>query len=156
MEIERKFLVKGDGWRTGATGSVLVRQGYLTRDPERAVRVRIKGQDAFLTIKSASRKGEAALVRAEFEYKLPLQDAVYLLDHLCLRPNIEKRRYLVNGPDGKRWEIDEFVFPHAGLVLAEIELAAADEPIALPDWVGREVTHDPRYANHQIATAVLD
>jgi adenylate cyclase len=155
MEIERKFLVSGEAWRADATLCHHIRQGYLSRDPERVVRVRIKDDAAFLTVKGRS-QGTKALVRPEFEYPLPVADAEVLLAGLCLKPNIEKRRHIVPGPDGKIWEVDEFVFPHPGLILAEIELTTADEEFALPSWAGREVTHDHRYANNRIATAVLD
>lgn len=157
IEIERKFLVKDDGWRRLARPPLLIRQGYLGRDPERVVRVRRVGEHAYLTIKGTAGKVSAnALLRMEFEYDIPVDDAVVLLDQLCLPPVIEKRRYLVVEGDGKRWEVDEFIFPHPSLVMAEIELAHSDEPVAVPSWVGREVTQDRRYSNNNIATAVLD
>ena len=155
MEIERKFLVAGEEWRRDVTACYPIRQGYLSRDRERVVRVRIKADKAFLTIKGLTSGAAAALVRPEFEYELPMADAEYLLAELCLKPAIDKRRHIVPGPDGKRWEVDEFVFPHPGLVLAEIELSAPDETFVLPSWAGREVSRDYRYANNRIATADL-
>jgi adenylate cyclase len=155
MEIERKFLVNGEAWRSAAIGCHHIRQGYLSRDPERVVRVRIIDAAAFLTVKGLSRSA-VALVRPEFEYPVPVADAETLLDQLCLKPNIEKRRHIVPGPDGRQWEVDEFITPHPGLILAEIELTAPDETFARPSWLGREVSHDHRFANNQIATAILD
>lgn len=154
MEIERKFLVSGEAWRRDVTACHVIRQGYLSRDPERVVRVRTVGDKAFLTIKGPSMAG-GALARPEFEYEVPMADAEFMLAELCLKPAIDKRRHIVPGPDGKTWEVDEFVSPHPGLVLAEIELSTPDETFVLPAWLGREVTRDYRYANNQIATADL-
>lgn len=144
-EIERKFLVTGDGWRHGATG-IAIRQGYLAASPAVAVRVRTRGERAFLTVKG----GASARVRSEFEYEIPRADAETMLDALCPPPLIEKTRYSVRFAD-HLWEIDVFAGDNAGLVLAEVELAAADEPVALPPWVGAEVTDDPRYLNANLA-----
>ncbi len=144
IEIERKFLVNGDSWRQGATG-VLYRQGYLSTDKMRTVRVRIAGARAFLTIKGHAQ----GIARPEFEYEIPQEDAAQLLDGLCLQPLIEKRRYLVDY-QGLRWEVDEFLGDNAGLVVAEIELDHADQAVVLPTWVGREVSDDPRYFNSSL------
>lgn len=139
-EIERKFLVTSEAWRRGATGTPYV-QGYLSTVPERTVRVRRIGDAGVLTIKG---KGDG-LVRTEFEYPLPLADTLALLG-LCERPLISKTRHrLVH--EGKAWEVDVFDGDNAGLIVAEVELARADESIRLPGWVGEEVTHDPRYLN---------
>ena len=140
-EIERKFLLRDDGWRLLAEG-VAYRQGYLSVDTGRVVRVRIAGERGFLTIKGAA----VGSVRPEYEYEIPLADARELLDTLCLRPQIEKTRYRV-AAHGLVWEVDEFHGDNRGLVLAEVELEAPDQPVELPDWVGEEVTHDPRYSN---------
>ncbi|MEM8606584.1 MAG: CYTH domain-containing protein [Myxococcota bacterium] len=141
QEIERKFLLSGDDWKAGAT-STRFRQGFLSTEPERAVRVRLAGESGTLTIKG---KTEGA-TRLEFEYSIPRDDAAHLLDALCLRPLIEKVRYLV--PVGPHtWEIDVFEGDNAGLVVAEIELASEDEAFERPPWIGEEVTHDPRYFN---------
>jgi adenylate cyclase len=144
VEIERKFLVAGDAWR--ALGEpVLLRQGYLNSDPARTVRVRIEGQGAAITIKSKN----VGATRGEWEYPVPLLDAAELLDRLCERPLIEKYRSRI-AYQGHVWEVDEFLGENAGLVVAEIELGAADEPFARPDWIGEEVTGDPRYYNSSL------
>ena len=140
-EIERKFLVSNDSWRPGASGT-LFRQGYLSTDPERTVRVRLEGERGVLTIKGLSR----GIRRAEFEYPLPAAEAAVLLDTLCLQPLIEKTRYRVEHA-GHIWEIDEFAGDNTGLVLAEVELTSEDEAVELPLWVGAEVSTDPRYFN---------
>ena len=139
-EIERKFLVTGNAWRKG--GSNEYRQGYLSIDKERTVRVRIAGDTAFLTVKGIT---EGA-TRAEYEYPIPVADAKAMLESLCLRPLIEKRRYRVQH-GGMTWEIDEFLGENAGLVVAEIELVNAQQPFDKPAWVGEEVTSDPRFYN---------
>ncbi len=144
-EIERKFLVRGDGWRTGPAGEA-VRQGYLAADVERSVRVRVVENKAFLTVKGKSE----GLVRREFEYAIPPEDAAELLDYLCLQPLIQKTRYR-REVGGRAWEIDEFAGENKGLILAEVELASPDESVVLPDWVGDEVSHDPRYYNANLA-----
>jgi adenylate cyclase len=140
-EIERKFLVSNDSWRPGA-GGTRFRQGYLSTDPERTVRVRLEGERGVLTIKGLSR----GICRAEFEYPIPAAEAAVLLDTLCLQPLIEKTRYRVEH-GGHIWEIDEFAGDNAGLVLAEVELSSEDEAVELPLWVGAEVSSDPRYFN---------
>ncbi|MET0519178.1 MAG: CYTH domain-containing protein [Burkholderiaceae bacterium] len=148
VEIERKFLVVGEAWRQGRPDKL--RQGYLNRDKQRTVRVRIAGaagaEQAWLTIKGES----AGATRAEFEYPLPLADARQLLA-LCDGPLIEKRRYrLLQGQSV--WEVDEFLGDNAGLVVAEIELDSADQAFERPDWLGEEVTEDPRYFNSSLAS----
>ncbi len=145
IEIERKFLVNGQSWRHDATGTSY-RQGYLTIDPERTVRVRIAGEKAFLTIKGKTE----GMSRSEFEYQIPLKDATELLDNLCLRPLIEKVRYRINF-GGRVWEVDEFEGDNYGLLLAEVELESSDEQVELPPWAGKEVTHDPRYYNASLS-----
>jgi len=143
-EIERKFLVVGDAWRAGAVGTRYV-QGYLSRDPERTVRVRRAGDKAFLTIKGISR----GISRPEFEYAIPVAHAEELLN-LCIRPLIEKTRTVVEY-GGKRWEVDEFAGDNAGLVIAEIELKSEDELLDLPPWAGTDVSDDPRYYNSNLS-----
>lgn len=152
QEIERKFLVQGEGWRTA--NSAHYRQGYLNLDPARTVRVRTVEKSAtgeqhgYLTI-----KGKAVeLTRPEYEYEIPLQDAHEMLDRLCQRPLIEKIRYRLPVGDVV-WEVDEFLGDNAGLVVAEVELASADQPFAKPIWLGQEVTDDPRYLNASLVTA---
>jgi adenylate cyclase len=143
-EIERKFLVRDDRWR-GLGPSHRIRQGYLSRAGERVVRVRIDGETAQITIKGAPHGAE----RAEFEYAIPLADAEYMLAKLCLPPAIEKTRHEIT-IDGVRWQVDEFHQPNRGLVLAEVELPAADFPLVLPDWIAAEVTGEPRYYNQNM------
>lgn len=146
QEIERKFLVTGDGWRARIERRLDIRQGYLSLEAERAVRVRVlAGADkieARLTVKGAME----GIARPEYEYPIPVEDAEELLAHLCIRPLIEKRRHIVPW-GGLDWEIDEFFGENAGLIVAEVELDAADTEISLPAWVGADVTSDARYAN---------
>ena len=139
-EIERKFLVTGDDWRSGECSSY--RQGYLSIDKLRTVRVRVSGETARLTVKGITENA----TRAEFEYPIPATDATFMLAALCLKPLIEKRRYRIEY-NGMTWEADEFLGANAGLVVAEIELEAAQQPFEKPLWVGEEVTADPRYFN---------
>ncbi len=145
IEIERKFLVSGEGWRQPASAQTRFSQGYLSRDPARTVRVRIAGARAFLTIKGATR----GATRAEFEYEVPLADAQALLA-MCDGPVVEKIRHLCVF-EGMTWEIDEFLGANAGLVVAEIELVDEGQVFARPDWVGAEVTGDGRYVNANLA-----
>jgi CYTH domain-containing protein len=145
QEIERKFLVKGDLWKPAGPGTAY-RQGYLSSQKERVVRVRVQGDEARLTVKGAT----VGLTRPEFEYPIPVADAVAMLEGLCERPLVEKERHLeVHG--GKTWEIDVFHGENEGLVVAELELASEDEPFTRPAWVGEEVSSDPRYANASLA-----
>jgi adenylate cyclase len=144
VEIERKFLVLGNAWRSGAVGTRFC-QGYILSGAGRTVRVRIAGDCAFLTIKGPLQ----GVSRAEYEYPIPLQDAQELLDTLCDRPWIDKVRYRI-AYDNLTWEIDEFSGENAGLVLAEVELTTPNQNIQLPDWVGVEVTGDPRYYNSSL------
>ena len=144
IEIERKFLVKSDGWRSEGE-PVLLRQGYLSSHPERVVRVRIEGDHAVMTIKSKS----VGVSRGEWEYPLPMADAAEFLDRLCEQPVIEKYRRRIPYA-GFVWEVDEFLGVNAGLVVAEIELPAEDTVFDKPDWVGTEVTHDKRYLNSNL------
>lgn len=141
LEIERKFLVAGAAWRGQGKGTAY-RQGYLSVEPGRSVRVRLADDSAWLTIKGKTE----GMARAEYEYPIPAADAAELLDALCLHPLIEKVRYCIEY-GGHTWEVDEFSGDNAGLVLAEVELAAPDEALELPDWIGQEVTDDPRYYN---------
>jgi adenylate cyclase len=141
VEIERKFLLSDSSWKDGVKGTHY-RQGYLSLDPARTVRVRIAGDHGYLTIKGTSEGAS----RAEFEYPIPLVDARLLLDVLCHQPQIEKVRYRIDYA-GLTWEVDEFLGENAGLVLAEVELVSPDQAVKRPPWVGREVTEDPRYYN---------
>jgi len=143
-EIERKFLVKGDEWKKLGKGTVY-RQGYLSTVKERVVRVRTIDDKGYLTIKGINR----GATRLEYEYEIPLQDANEMLDELCERPLIEKTRYVVPYA-GLKWEIDEFAGENEGLVFAEVELTDENQKIELPDWIGEEVTDDPRYFNSNL------
>ena len=144
-EIERKYLVDPRRWQPQGSG-VRFRQGYLSVEPERVVRVRIEGDAAKLTIKGARR----GLTRAEFEYDIPAADAAAMLDHLCEQPLIDKHRHR-EAHLGKTWEIDVFHGDNEGLVVAEIELESEDEPVAVPEWAVTEVSADPRYFNSNLA-----
>ncbi|NKF21811.1 CYTH domain-containing protein [Solimonas marina] len=149
LEIERKFLVANDVWRAHVTHSVEMRQGYLTREGQASVRVRLEGEAAKLNIKAAV----VGSARAEYEYDIPPADCRELLATLCVG-RVEKTRHYVpahGAHDGAVWEIDEFVGDNAGLVVAEIELQAADAAFEQPAWLGRELTDDRRYYNHYLA-----
>jgi adenylate cyclase len=146
LEIERKYLVRDDSWRTPGTGT-RYRQGYLSTEPGRTVRVRVGAGRGFITIKGLT----VNRARPEYEYPVPVEDANAMLDTLCLRPIIEKIRYTIEHA-GLHWEIDEFEGENAGLIIAEVELAGADQQILLPDWIGAEVTDDPRYYNASLIT----
>ncbi|MCP5151726.1 MAG: CYTH domain-containing protein [Ectothiorhodospiraceae bacterium] len=141
-EIERKFLVRDDRWQAAVTSRERLRQGYLANAERCSIRVRVSGDRAMLSIKSAN----PGLTRTEFEYPLPPADAARMLDELCLRPLIEKTRHIVEHA-GQRWEVDVFDGDNAGLVLAEIELGDESEPFERPAWLGTEVSDDHRYYN---------
>jgi CYTH domain-containing protein len=142
-EIERKFLVEGSDWRQG--NSVRLTQCYLNRDKHRTVRIRIAGGKAFLTIKSVTQ----GATRAEFEYEIPVADARQMLK-FSDGPIVEKDRHAIVH-EGFKWEVDEFLGDNAGLIMAEIELTAEEQPFSRPPWLGREVTHDMRYYNSNLA-----
>ncbi|HEY9640877.1 MAG TPA: CYTH domain-containing protein [Coleofasciculaceae cyanobacterium] len=144
IEIERKFLVKGNDWRI-VTGTVY-RQGYIVSGNGRTVRVRLAGDQGYLTIKGGAR----GISRSEYEYLIPVSDAIEMLDSLCDRPQIEKTRYKIPY-EGLIWEVDEFAGENQGLILAEVELTSPDQPITLPPWIGQEVSRDFRYFNSNLA-----
>ena len=140
-EIERKFLLKNDGWR-GLGAGKRYRQGYLSTVKERTVRVRTAGDKGYFTVKGIT-VGDK---RPEYEYEIPLSDANEMLDQLCERPLVEKIRYRI--PQGPVvWEVDEFEGDNRGLITAEVELKEENQSVTLPDWIGQEVTGDPRYFN---------
>ncbi|WP_371826920.1 CYTH domain-containing protein [Microvirga sp. VF16] len=145
VEIERKFLVTHDGWRTPEPGQ-RYHQGYLCKG-EITVRVRRAAFHAFLTVKG----GGSGRIRPEFEYEIPVDEAEELLK-LCRQPLIEKVRHEV-WHAGMVWHVDEFAGENAGLVLAEVELSHPDQSVVLPDWIGEEVTSDERYRNSRLADA---
>ena len=146
VEVERKFLVSDESWRAEVRSSTRIVQGYLAQTDAATVRVRVKGDKGFLTIKGAAQ----GIGRSEFEYEIPLSDAQAMLRDLCVQPPLEKVRHLIPFA-GHLWELDVFEGANAGLVMAEIELTAEDEPFDLPDWAGDEVTGDPRYFNAYLA-----
>lgn len=147
IEIERKFTVANDAWKTKVRAQSYYKQGYLSSDPACSVRVRIADDHAFLNIKSAT----LGVRRSEFEYPIPRPDAEEMLANLCRGPLIEKTRYFVEHA-GKTWEIDVFEGDNKGLVVAEIELNDADEVFEIPSWAGEDVSHDPRYYNVSLVT----
>nr|WP_320114965.1 CYTH domain-containing protein [uncultured Desulfuromonas sp.] len=146
VEIERKFLVVGEDWRELATSRIRFSQGYLSTLPGRSVRVRVADDNAWLTIKGAT----VGATRSEFEYAIPVEDGQDMLDNLCQRPLIEKWRYLIH-IDGLTWEVDEFLGENQGLVVAELELESEGQTFQHPDWLGIEVTEDPRYFNASLS-----
>jgi len=143
-EIERKFTVIGDSWRS-LGDPVRIIQGYLTRDKERVVRLRTSDSRGFITVKGISR----GAVRTEFEYEIPLEDAKQMLRELCFQPLIDKTRHYVRYKD-LVWHVDEFRSPRPGLVIAEIEVPSEDFEFERPTWVGDEVTGDPNYYNQNM------
>lgn len=148
MEIERKFLVSGDDFRQLAYASDRIRQGYICSGHGRTVRVRLRGDRGYLTIKGSSADG--GLSRYEFEKEITREEAEQLF-LLCEPGVIDKTRYLVKSPDGRHtFEVDEFYGDNEGLIMAEVELGAPDEPYEKPDFIGREVTGDHRYYNSHL------
>ncbi|HIJ82636.1 MAG: CYTH protein [Magnetococcales bacterium] len=145
IEIERRFLVQDDRWRHGASSTCL-RQGFLSTDKDRVVRVRIVGEVGTLTIKGRTRDN----AKSEYEYVIPSHEALEMLNGLCLKPLIEKRRFRIVHA-GMVWEVDEFEGENRGLVVAEIELEHVDQSFAKPPWLGTEVSADPRYFNSNLA-----
>lgn len=146
IEIERKFLVAGDGWRAHVRGTDHLRQGYLSTGTNATIRIRtINDGRGFITIKA----GGAALERNEYEYPIPITDARQLLAR-CLGRLIDKRRHHLDLDDGD-WVVDEFLGAHAGLLLVEVELPAADAEFERHDWLGEEVTGDRSYYNSTLA-----
>jgi CYTH domain-containing protein len=141
LEIERKFRVVNNSWREHSR-AVRVTQAYICNQPEKTIRLRIINEEAFLTIKSEN----TGLVRSEFEYPVLLADAEEMIRLFCAGQMINKTRHLLTCK-GKLWEVDEFHGYNQGLVIAEVELEHADEKVELPDWIGEEVTGDPRYYN---------
>lgn len=145
IEIERKFLINDDSWKIGATGTAY-RQGYLSGEKGRTVRIRTVGSKGFITVKGPTQNGR----RLEYEYQIPERDVQEMLDTLCLSPIIEKIRYMVDY-HGFTWEIDVFSGANEGLIVAEIELESINQEFDLPPWVGREVTDDPKYYNSNLS-----
>lgn len=143
-EIERKFLLRNNNWKSQFDSRAIIKQGYLSTKKERTVRVRIFGDQGFLTIKGET----VGMTRLEFEYEIPVQEANELLQ-LCEKPLIEKERFIILM--GKlKWEIDVFEGDNEGLELAEVELETEDQVVEIPDWIGEEVTFDNRYFNSSL------
>ncbi len=143
-EIERKFLVKDNRYRQLAE-PLFYRQGYLSTDWHHIVRVRIKLGSAFLAVKGTTN----GVTRTEYEYQIPISEAECMLDEICQKPIIEKDRYKVI-IGGLKWDIDEFHGANEGLVIAEVELEEENQQIELPEWVGQEVSHEPKYYNSNL------
>jgi adenylate cyclase len=161
LEIERRFLVRSEDWRAHACGQADLRQGYLLADGQgRTVRVRLSQRDgegqAWLTLKapqpSGSDEGEGALTRLEFEYPIPLEDALALLR--LASHELAKRRYQLDLPGGE-WVLDVFEGDNAPLVVAEVELESVDSPLELPAWCGREITGRHELSNASLARRPL-
>jgi len=146
MEIERKFLVTDDSYKQEATGSSHITQGYICSDRGRTVRVRIRDEHAYITIKGPSLDG--GLSRYEFEQEIPIDDARNLLT-LCEPGLVDKTRWLVPSGD-HTFEVDEFHGDNDGLVMAEVELRTPADEVKIPHFIGREVTGDRRYYNSQL------
>jgi len=140
-EIERKFLLKNADWKIFANAGISIKQGYLNSSKELTTRIRTKGKQAFITIKGKTE----GISRAEFEYEIPLKDALELLK-LCQNSNIEKTRYEVK-IENHTWEIDVFEGENQGLIVAEIELSSEDETFKKPTWLGKEVSFEDKYFN---------
>ena len=143
LEIERKFLVKEGTWRNEK--GTKYRQGYLSSIKERTVRVRIIDKNGYLTIKGIT----TGATRVEYEYEIPAKEADAVLDELCEKPLIEKNRFRINY-EGLIWEVDEFLGENQGLIIAELELESEDQHYIKPDWIGKEVTGDPKYFNSNL------
>ena len=145
QEIEKKFLVKGD-FKDEAFKATRITQGYLSSVPERTVRVRVKGDKGFITIKGIGNASGAS--RFEWEKEIPVEEVRQLLE-ICEPGVIDKTRYLVKSGD-HTFEVDEFYGDNDGLVVAEVELGAEDEAFVKPAWIGEEVTGDPKYYNSML------
>lgn len=151
-ETERKYLVKSDIYKTLGTGTHY-HQGYIPTVNGMTVRIRIAGDKAYITMKDHA----VGFTRHEFEYPIPVADAMQMLDLMCAKPQIEKYRYVIpaTAPDpslGLCWEVDEFLGDNTGLVIAEIETPSEDTQFDIPEWVGEEVTGDKRYYNSHLCS----
>jgi adenylate cyclase len=152
VEIERKFLVTSGDWRGLVRHTQRLHQGYMSiagPDTDAEVRIRRTPEAAYITI-----KGQGDLIRAEFEYAIPVEDAEFMLERFCRSKTLEKLRHSVDYA-GLTWEIDEYLGFHEGLVVAEVELREATQEILVPQWVGKEVTGDSRFRNASLVMATL-
>lgn len=146
VEIEHKYLVKVEEWNKVATTKCMeIRQGYLQTNPNKTIRVRTKGNQAYITIKGKA----VGASRLEFEYEIPVADANELLDKFCSNLIEKVRHYIIH--DDKTWEIDVFTGLNTGLIVAEIELNSEGETYTLPSWAGDNVTHEIKYANSNLS-----
>ena len=145
LEIERKYLVKDASFLSTLKESCPIIQGYISLDKDRVVRVRTKGEKAFITVKSKL----TGIKRLEYEYEIPHKEALEILDNICLKPLIHKTRYKVLD-NGLTWEIDIFEGVFKGIIIAEVELEHEDSPVTLPFWVGKDVTDDKQYYNAEM------
>ena len=146
LEIERKFLVKSDSWRSFAVSQSRIVQGYLSASGT-TVRVRLKDDEAFLTIKG---KAEG-IIRSEYEYPISVEDAKEMLGNLLCDPPVEKIRYIIPAGNGLFWEVDEYEGANAPLFTAEIELPDENTPFAMPEWLGEDISCDRRYTNRALS-----
>ena len=148
-EIEHKYLVVDEGYKAAAEASLRIAQGYLSDNPSSTVRVRIAGNQAWLTVKGRN----VGDTRSEYEYAIPVADAEEMLANLCKKPIIEKTRHIVVY-HGNRWEVDEFGGALKGLTIAEIELPSSSYSYDIPPFAGRNVTSDPRYYNSNLTDKI--
>jgi adenylate cyclase len=142
LEIERKFLVKNDSWRSGVVSESRLQQGYLANQKNVSVRIRTGNGKAHLNIKSTI----LGIRRLEYEYEIPMADASEMLREIALQPFIDKTRYIIRH-GGHDWELDVFAGENQGLIVAELELDSEDESFELPDWAGEEVSDQVKYYN---------
>ena len=146
LEIEKKFLITNDSWKALGTGKEYC-QGYLNSGKGTSLRIRTIGERGIITVKGPNEGGK----RLEFEYDIPYVDAREMLDTLCLKPLIDKIRYKIPF-GGFTWEVDVFKGENEGLIFAEIELESVDQPFDIPEWIGEEVTGDPKYYNANLVS----
>jgi adenylate cyclase len=146
VEIERKYLVIDETWRSGVRRSIPIQQGYFCRSPLMRARIRVFGDQGFITLKSEP----GTLARLEFEYEIPKAEAVEIIRQFSIEPIIAKTRHEIMY-DGIMWVVDVFEGSNAGLVLAEVELEHVEQKVAVPSWAGDEVTEDRRYGNSNLA-----
>ena len=148
MEIERKFLLKNDNWKKFVSKSIHIKQGYISTNPLSVVRIRITDSKAFLTLKG---KG-TGISRPEYEYVIQTQDAEQMFILFCSNSGLVKTRHIVEYK-GHKFEIDEFGDRLKGLIYAEVEMKSEDENVELPEWIGEEVTGNPKYFNSNLVKA---
>lgn len=150
IEIERKFLVVDNSYKDLEEGHMKIIQGYLSINPDSTIRIRISGNKAWLTVKSKNHGDQ----RGEWEYEIPVNEAKEMLSMCCQSGIIDKTRHIVPANDGLKWEIDEFHGNYAGLVIAEIELPSCNTEFEKPDFLGEEVTGNPKYYNSVLSKGI--